>query len=284
MKTVGHPAAVSLAIAVISVGLSGVLLYRLLSRELDRRTCRYATLLFLLVPSIQIYYCATLDAVIAGCFLGAVFCMGLRRWPWCVAGSIFWLFCASFLTFGACFLLPVIVGFEWITRRSLRRSAAAILGVCLVYVVVHLAWGFNYLGSFAIASALENPQGFRLISEPVSYLITRLENVAAILIFFGPFLLVLWLRGWRTMRRTGTFRELFVLTNLGVATLLAMFLAGAFRTGETARACLFICPYLMFPVAAFLQQAHCRESDQRTLLWLVFGQTVVMQTFGGYLW
>jgi len=284
MKTVGHPAAISLAIAVISVGLSGVFFYRLLSRVLDRRTCGYVTLLFLLIPSIQIYYCATLDAVIAGCFLGVVFFMGHRRWSWCVAGSVFWLFGASFLTFGACFLLPVMAGFEWITRRSLWRSSAVILGVCLLYLAVYLAWGFNYLGSFTIASALENPQGFRLITEPVSYFMTRLENVVTILVFFGPFLLVLSVRGWRAMRRTRTLRELLVLTNLGVLTLLAMFLAGTFRTGETARACLFIYPYLMFPVAAFLQQGHCRESDKRTLLWLVFGQTIAMQTLGGYFW
>jgi len=284
MRTVGHPAAISLAIAVLSVGLSGVFLYRLLARDLDRRTCGYVTLLFLLIPSTAIYYCATLDALIAGCFLGTVYFMGHPRWPWCLAGSVFWLFCASFLTFGACFLLPVMAGFEWTTRNSLGRSAAAILGTCLLYLLVYLACGFDYLGSFAVASALENPQGFRLSSEPVSYLVTRLENVITILVFFGPFLLVLSLRGWRTMRRTRVLPAPFALTNLAVVTLLAMFLAGTFRTGETARACLFIYPYLTFPVAAFLQQGPCRESDKRTLLWLVFGQTIAMQTFGGYFW
>jgi len=71
---------------------------------------------------------------------------------------------------------------------------------------------------------------------------------------------------------------------LAVGTLLAMFATGAFRTGETARACLFIYPYLLLPVAAQLDHQQPDASDRRLLVWLVFGQTLLMQTFGGYFW
>ncbi len=112
---------------------------------------------------------------------------------------------------------------------------------------------------------------------------TRLENAGDILVFFGPFLLVLFGRGVRLMR-AGVCRELFLLTALGIITLLAMFLTGAFRTGETARACLFIYPYLTFPVAVCLQHYGCGNADRQVLLWLVFGQTLAMQTLAGYYW
>jgi hypothetical protein len=63
-----------------------------------------------------------------------------------------------------------------------------------------------------------------------------------------------------------------------------MFLTGAFRTGETARICLFIYPYLIFPVAAYLHQCPASHGAQKRLLLVVFAQSVAMQTLGGYAW
>ena len=102
---------------------------------------------------------------------------------------------------------------------------------------------------------------------------TRLEDVADILCFFGPFLLVLSLGGMRIMLRTSAYPKPAALTALAVVILAAMFLSGAFRTGETARACLFIYPYLMFPVAACLQRKEFSLTDRKVLLGLVFGQS-----------
>lgn len=283
VKTVGHGAAVSIVIAAMSVGLSGVFLYRVLAREFDPDTCGYVTLLFLLMPSIQVYYCASLDAVIASCCLGVLLFLRHPRAALSIAGTAACLFCAAFLTFGACFLLPVLVGFEIITQKTVRKSLAVVLGVAVLYVGVDLLWGFNYLAAFRTASALENPDGFLLFADPISYLMTRLENLGDILVFFGPFLLVLFVRGLNLMRK-GACAELATLSGLGLVTLLAMFLAGAFKTGETARACLFIYPYLMFPVATCLHDGNCRRTDKRLLLWLVFGQTLVMQAMAGFYW
>lgn len=283
IRTVGHGGAVSVAIAAMSVGLSAVFLYRVLRVDLDRHTCGYVTLLLLLTPAVQIYYCASLDAVVAGFCLGVLAFLRHRNPALSIAGMVGCLFCASWLTFGACFLVPVMVGFEIATGRTVRRSLCVVLGVTALYAVVQVVWDFNYLAAFAVASTLENPAGFMLLADPVSYAMTRLEGVGDILVFFGPFLLVLFVRGLRTMRR-GTCPELLKLTVLGVLTLLAMFLTGAFRTGETARACLFIYPYLIFPVAAQLHRHPCGDSQARLLLGLVFGQTLLMQTAAGYYW
>ena len=256
----------------------------MLAYEFDRRLCGYLTLLFLLVPAIQIYYCATLDAVVASCFLGVLlFARHPKTLPGIVGVSI-GLFCVSMLSFAASFLVPLLLGFEIITRRSARRSVAVLCVVAALYGLLYLGTGFNYLHSFRTASALENPGGFYLLAEPASYAMTRLEDVADILCFFGPFLLVLSLGGMRMMVRTKAYPEPAALTALGVVILAAMFLSGAFRTGETARACLFIYPYLMLPVAACLQRTEFSLTDRKVLLVLVFGQSLAMQTFGGYFW
>ncbi len=281
--SVGHGAAVSVVIAALSVGLSGIFFYRVLARDFDRDTCGYVTLLLLLMPAVAVYYCASLDGIVAGCCLGVLLFLRHPNRPLSVVGMIACLFCASFLTFGGCFLLPVVAGFELLTKRSIGKSAAVFSGVGVCYLLLYLGTGFNYLTSFRTASTLENPHGFLLLADPISYVMTRLENVGDLVVFFGPFLLVLSVRGMRIMRERAS-AELFTLSRLGILTLAAMFLTGAFRTGETARACLFIYPYLMLPVAACLNRQKGHDADKRLLLWLVFGQTLLMQTLAGYYW
>lgn len=280
----GSPAAVSVAMALAAVAFTGLFFHGVLAYDFDRQTCGYVTLLLLLIPSIQIYYCATLDAIVASCFLGLLYFIRHPHWAVSVAGSLASLLCASMLTFGACFLGPVLVGIEILTRRSLRRSAAILSGMGLFYATFYLATGFDYIEAFRTASALENPAGFMLVTEPASYVMTRLENVADILWYFGPFLLLLSVCGMRLLWRTKVYPHAAATTVLGLLTLAAMFLSGAFRTGETARACLFIVPYLMLPVAAYLQHRGCTMHDKRVLAWLVFGQCLAMQTLGGYYW
>jgi len=283
-KTVGHPAIISLIIAALSIGLSAIFLHVILRSRFDRQTCGLTTLLFLLTPAVAIYYCASLDAVIAACFLGTVACFRHSKTSLAVVGTVICLFAASFLTFAATFLLPVLIGYELIVRRRPWRSLVVLVVVAGLYAVVDLLLGFNYLTALQTASALENPDGFRLFAEPVSYAFTRLENVVTIVFFFGPVLSLLFVRGLGNMRLDAAGRELLTLTVLGVATLLAMFLTGAFRTGETARACLFLYPLLMFPVAACLDRRGRGDGSRRNMLCWVFGQTLVMQTFGGYFW
>jgi hypothetical protein len=61
-----------------------------------------------------------------------------------------------------------------------------------------------------------------------------------------------------------------------------MYAVGAWRTGETARACAWIYPYLLFPVAYYLDEAGPGTRVQ--IAWLVFIQSVGMQLFGNYFW
>ncbi|MCH8288217.1 MAG: hypothetical protein IID12_03800 [Candidatus Marinimicrobia bacterium] len=63
-----------------------------------------------------------------------------------------------------------------------------------------------------------------------------------------------------------------------------MFLAGAYRIGESARAAMFIYPYLLFPVISHLKEINAEMYERNQLLALVFVQALVMQLFGDYFW
>ncbi len=196
------------------------------------------------------------------------------------------------LTFVSLFILPVLVGFDLLVRRSLKRSLIVITGVAGIHLLLYGLTGYDAWHSFRTASLYENPQGFMLLVDPVNYVFTRLEDVAEIVFFFGPFLLVLLFRGLtsnvrlRPLKALGelTARPLLVLTILGCVSLLGMYAVGAWRTGETARACAWIYPYLLFPVAYYLEDTDVGAGQRYQLASLVFAQSVGMQLFGNYFW
>ncbi|MEO6391591.1 MAG: hypothetical protein ABIP75_07040 [Pyrinomonadaceae bacterium] len=280
LKLLRHPGLVSLFIAIVSVSFSAFLLHRLLLTEVNPRTARFATFLFLLLPAVQIYYLATLDALIATVLLGVLYCLrrsDQRKYLWLAA----LLLIISFtLTFVSLFILPVLVLFELVDRRSLRRSSFLLVGLVGFHLAACLLLGYNAWLSFRAASHFENPHGFMLLVDPVNYLFTRLEDVFELAVFLGPWLLLLIVREIRSQWRSRS--PLLTRSLLGIATLLGMFLTGAFRTGETARAAIFIFPYFLIPIALLLHRLKPTRSERWQLASLVFAHTVLMQLIGNY--
>lgn len=282
-RALGSPAAIALVIACLSTVLSMVFLYGILVKEFGEGSLtRYTVLLFALIPAVQIYYAASIDALIGSFLLGAIYFFTYRRTAIGILGSFVCIAIASFMTFGFLFILPVIVITEFIGIRRIVRSGITLALLAVLYLIVERAVGFNYIASFATAAALENPNGFMLFADPASYIFTRLEGVFEIIVFFGPFLAICAVRGFRYMRTNGSL--LFTMTAVALVTMAAMFLTGAFRTGETARCCLFVYPYLLFPAAWYLKRDGLAEREETVLLLVVFGQTVCMQLFGNYFW
>ncbi len=282
-KLLHSPAAIALVIATLSTVLSMLFLNGILASELgETRLVRFLTLLFILVPSVEIYYAASIDALIGSFLLGTIYFFMRRRMWISITGSIVFVFLASFMTFGFLFVFPVIAITEILMARRPVRSGVTIALLTVIYVIVHRVFDFNYLASFATATSLENPRGFMLIADPASYVFTRLEGLLEIVVFFGPFLSIMAIRGFRVMKSART--RLFTMVVVAVATLVAMLLTGAFRTGETARCCLFVYPYLMFPVALYSKRESFTQREETVLLSAVFAQTVCMQLFGSYFW
>src|SRR5659263_18649 len=198
LKILGSPALISIMIGIISVTLSTFFLYNILSIEFKEEISKYVTFLFILIPSIQIFYVATNDALISTFLLGSLYFYLGKKSPINIIGSLFFLFCASFLTFTFIFILPIMVGYELLIRKDFLRSGYMILGMGLIYALIEIFFNYNYVNSFMIASALENRQGFMPLAGPINYLFTRIEGISEIILYFGPFLSLLMVIGLRT--------------------------------------------------------------------------------------
>ncbi len=273
-RVLGTPSGVGVALFLISGLLAALLLPRLF-RLLDASELTgYALATFFLLPAVQIYYAVSMDALAAGLFLGAfVFFLEPGRRAWLL--SLLFLVLSFLVTFAALFLPPLLLWWEWRGRRSLRRSLSLLLALGLLMLLARFGAGMDYLEVLLIASERENPDGFRLLSEPLTYLVSRFENVGEILLFLGP-LLTLFM--WRSLRRgKGAAASL---ARAAITILLTLFLAGAWHNGETARGCLFAIP-LLLPAA--LREVPVAEREG-VMMPLIFSQALLMQLFGSFFW
>jgi hypothetical protein len=274
------PAWIAIAIAVFATWLTAFFLYKILSFEFTPSGAGQVLFIFFLIPSIQVYFAASLDAVVAPLIIGTFFWFfSTSRWaPWI---SVVCLISASFLNFGVLFVFPVLVLLELLQFSGLRRSLLLIGVLVLFYIVLYALVGFNYLDSFRIATQIENPGGFQLLADPVTYLMTRIEDVAEVLLFLGPFLTILMANSLIERKAHGMLMRFSI---LGMATFLLMILTGAYQTGETARAAIFLYPFLMIPAGFRIAEMQAQGTSYRRLAVLVFLQTVVMQLIGDYWW
>jgi hypothetical protein len=145
--------------------------------------------------------------------------------------------------------------------KSVLKPATIIAGVALLYGFAYLVLGFNYIQAFSVASASENPGGFMLLSNPIEYLTTRIEDVLDIAAFFRPVLVVLGFRGLQQLRsdtltptnNTFTNKKVYLLAISAIIALGLLFLTGVPKKGETARICMFIFPFLLLPVLSLVE-------------------------------
>jgi hypothetical protein len=281
-KLLVDPGLIAVFIASVSVSLSCAFLYGMLVDEVAPDTARYVAFLFALLPAIQIYFLASLDALVTALLIGTLFFFTRSNATGAIAGSALMLMLALQLTFVSVCILPVLAGFELLRRRSVARTAAVVAVLLAGHVLVYALSGYDPLRAFLVASAHDNPQGFRGVVEPVNYFFTRLEDVAELLLFFGPFLLVLLTRSLRSARgEESSARDLALLAS---GTILAMFMTGAFRTGETARPLAFLYACWLLPVGRYIDGLRPGDSERAQLALLVFGQTVFMQLLGNFFW
>jgi hypothetical protein len=282
-----NPGLISFAIGALSISVT-LFFYRGILKSINEyketNLPEYMSFLLGIIPAIQIYYLATLDALISTCLLGVLYFYLKPNTTKCIIGSSICLFLASFMTFMFVYMLPVIFGFEILKRKRIWKSTSIVFILGLIYFLIFLIFGYNYVNSFKIALSVESEftSGFFLLTDPISYFFTRLESILEIVVFFGPFLIMITVNGLSVLKRKNY--DFFLLTILAILTLVSMLLLGTFRTGETARICTFILPYLLFPVVAYIEEVKPTQKEKHMLLWLVFLQTILMQFFGFYHW
>ncbi|HDY90154.1 MAG TPA: hypothetical protein ENH82_18800 [bacterium] len=256
---------------------------------LSKQQCSQFALLFSLIPAFNIYSAVSFDSVIAMCstmcLLGIISTVkrGIN-----LSGTLLiitGILVTNSLTFGGTFLLAttgLITIKEIIVNKRYGLMTALVTSI-FIGILLHIAmlqyFGYDHIKAFLTASKLENENGFLALHAPFIYFITRLEDVGEIALFSSIGILsLLFHYDYRQLRVRDILDDVNTIFLAGVFTLALMFLAGAYKTGETARACLYIYPFLMIAL---------RNLDQQTLrsVILVAGlQTIIMQTFGGYFW
>ncbi|MFW9904883.1 MAG: hypothetical protein ACFFFH_11165 [Candidatus Thorarchaeota archaeon] len=284
------PDLIAIAICVISTLLTSYFFNNILRTHFEVETSNYVTLLLLVIPAIQIYFLANIYALVVSFILGTVYFYMHKDKKKSFLGSIICLFLASFLSFMSVFVVVFLFLYETFDKKDIR-ALEKLFDICLVtfliYLILFITLGFNYIETFINASISENPDGFMLLSDPINYVFTRIQNVFDILIFYGPILTVLSYQGLKILREKED-QTLFLFTIIAISTLLLLFSLGVYKKGETARAAIYIYPFLLIPVATFLEQVKKNTTNSGLtkvlILIAVFCQTIVMQLFGNYIW
>ncbi|MPT30724.1 MAG: hypothetical protein E2600_03465 [Chryseobacterium sp.] len=279
----------TLAIVFFTIGcLSFPLFYQILvylGFEETRR--KWMLLLFAVIPSINIYLLVSIDALVLTSTM--IFLLGFARiFHQNKIDTISFLLISSgliltnLLTFSGLFLFAFLgcASFYFLLKGKWNFVWLGLMSTVvfiLAFAIIYVTTGYDQLETFLLASQSENPDGFRLFHQPFVYVMTRLEDIGEIFLFlsFG-FLAVLF------SKRQGTKvfenRNINILFFSAIAAISTMLLTGAYGTGETARACLFLVPY-------FLILLKDISSDQfRILFYLCLFQTFGMQMIGNFYW
>ena len=301
----GSPDLIAIALCVIAAVGSAFFVRGIFRHLFDDDYARYTTLLYLILPAVQVYYLANIYAIVATLTIGVLYFYLHSDRRVALGGSFLCLFFLTFITFLSVFMVFFLFIYEILTANSegkiegfhgrLKVSLKSIqsplilsLAIGTVYGLLQMTFGFNLVNAFLYASSLENPNGFMLLTSPIEYFVTRLQNVLDIIIFFGPVLSVLAYRGFIMLREEANRNpDSLRKYNLLLAAIIALgllFLAGAPKKGETARICMFILPFLLIPVTTYIQRTNMNNRNKAILLLLVFGQTVLMQLFGIWVW
>jgi len=302
------PGLIAIALCSISTILSSYFLNGIFKRYFDEKLSKFMTLLFLLLPAVQIYYLANIYAIVISLILGVIFFYFHPNKKKGIIGASICLFLATFISFMSFFIVLCLFIFEMIKFRTAFKAGENNLGtnkfiqlyknlnkliiiigsVVSIYSLFLVLFGFNYLNAFLYASESENSQGFALIANPIKYIVTRVANILDILIFFGPILIVLCYRGFKILKEESKINKdissIYKLFVSAIIALITIFLIGAYDHGETARAAIYIYPFLLLPVAIYLKKEKFPQIELKKLIILIFLQTLLMQLFGFYIW
>ncbi|MFX1482349.1 MAG: hypothetical protein ACFFCP_04085 [Promethearchaeota archaeon] len=299
------PALTAIGLSVITGVLSAFFINRVYAQIFGGETAKYGAFLYLLLPAVQVYYLANIYAVVATLAAGTLFFYFHPNRAVSLVGTLVTLFLGTFISFLFVYMPLMLFLFElsmaWssvpgqshssrlgVLASSLGKLVAACIGVVLLYGLLYLGLGFNYVEAFLYASSLENPNGFMLLASPTQYIATRSQDILDIVVFFGPVLAVLCYRGLKMMKEASSSRagglKSYSLVLSSLVALLLLFLTGAPKKGETARICMFVLPFLLIPVLYYLDGAQFSRSEKIKLLLVVFLQAVIIQLFGQWLW
>ena len=276
-----------LSLAFVVFTSASIPLFFAIVRELglSRAAAFRLSLLFAALPAFNVYGAVCLDGVVLTLLtLGLWGLVRIERnrltavnLVLLVAGFVG----ANLLTFGALVFVGVALVVAARRFRADRFDMAYAVVTCvgtsfLLVWGMKRFWGYDHVAAFLTATQVENPGGFWLLHDPFAYFVTRVEGVAEILVFLSIGVLALIVRHRRL--RLDRPHPGGGLALVAIVLVMLAFATGAFRTGETARSCLFVYPYLLLLIR------NAPRSAWNACLVLAALQTVLMQMSGTFFW
>lgn len=254
----------------------------------DGESIKKILLFSAVIPSVNIYSLVSIDGIIlmtSSLMLLAISRMfKTQRLDFL---SVFYaslsIFLTNSLSFSGLFLiaflglLAVFYFFRKEYKLLILLSLSVVVNV-LIFCLLFYFFGYNHWLTFHQAAASENPGGFMLFHQPYIYFWTRAQDVGEILMFLSlgvTAVLFSWKKFGRDLFGVKSINLVFV---SGIFALGLMFLSGAYGTGETARACLFIVPFFI------LLFKNLKTETLYILYFLSLFQTFGMQLIGNYFW
>ena len=282
-----NPLWISIVFLFVS-SISIVLIYKIfIELGKDKLFSNKMAFLYVVIPSVNIYSLATLDAIIA--MLANIVILGLIIVVECKASKrmVVWVFLSavsmtlvSLLTFGGIYLWAIIGAFSLYlfyfhnNHNILILFIGSLVLFLLTVVLLNQTYNYDYFESFFTASRIENKHGFMLFSQPLNYFVTRLEDVFEIAVFLS-----LGIMAFLTTIKYKLQNNLYgTFSLIAIVILLLMFLSGAYKTGETARACLFVVGFVLILLR------NIPNSLLTSLISFAALQTILMQILGFYFW
>ncbi|MDO5614629.1 MAG: hypothetical protein Q4G16_00440 [Cruoricaptor ignavus] len=254
--------------------------------QLQRR--KEILLLSAIIPSVNIYLLVSIDGVIlmtSSLVLLAVSRIHNKKSIDIV--SFLYAFSSIILTnilsFSGLFLFAFIgiYALYFILKKEfsyLWFTTILFLWYILTFVVLYIVFGYNHLQTFLHASSSENPGGFMLLHNPYIYFWTRFQAVGEILMFLSLGITALFFSGKKYYIEMFSSSEANAIFLSSITALILMFLSGAYGTGETARACLFIVPFFL------ILFKEIKKETFHIVYFLCLFQTFGMQLIGNYFW
>ena len=291
LAALGGEAALGVTAAAFALigSLSVPILWRALAEVgAPRAVCARGSVLASVLPAVNIYTAVSLDAVLLTCAALAALALVriVRDGPRWGSTALLGLATAgaNALSFGGSFLLilaALLAAHEAITTG--RRRVGIALGIVVaagvvLWLALASALGYDHLGALLTASRLENPEGFRGRAEPLRYLATRIEGGVEVLVFASLPVALLWLGRLRQPAGAWPERVVSALPACAALSFGALLASGAYQTGETARAALFVYPFGVIALAR-VDPATLRRASM-----LCGAQTAAMQLAGSYFW
>jgi hypothetical protein len=276
------PWLVGIIISIIS--LSGLYFYKQwLAQYTKEPTTRYFAILIGLTPAFQIYSLASIDAIIATLFILTIWSFDRKNSRSFFYLTVILLITSMLFNFGAIWLIALLFFIDLIKNHTIKNISRIIGATGAILFALYLVSNYSYLKSFIIAASFEGNKNFFLSpSTFFTYVLTRIQDILEPAVFLGPFLLILLYRSLKT-NIDSKHKNIKLISYSAMGIFAAFLLTGAYYTGETARAALYIIMPILAPISLLLNKYATRH-DYKMLGFLVLTQTTLMQLFGYYLW